>query len=491
MTTVADVVTTYTDDAIKAKLLGYLQAANAPVTDWNSGAFVRSLMVQWQQVLITYAGVPNPDPQLRQRIVAGGLPLLPDTPTSEASAWLTLVADQWFKTTRNFDLLGNQFAGTFTVQNVTLTCDGSHGPYSVTPGSHIVRSPVTGNRYISNGTGTIPTGGSVTIAFRSEFQQNSGNGFNYSDGPGTLTDLSANPLIGVTASNVAPNFSAVSTSPNPSVGAGTMTVAGATPAAPTGYDVQILTDGQVGTATFQYRANGGPWVGPNTTSASFTIPSGPTLTFVNDGLGSNPSFVHGDRYYFTSPGTPITTAGVDPESDQALLLRILARWPNLDAIPAEKHSVWAKQASVLVTRVRVSQDSTRPGYYVVTIAGKANPLSGGIQTAVQLYIDQRESISERADVQLATVYSVTMTGTAYVPAAKMAAVQAAVAARWNDYVNGTDIGGIIRGVVLEQFLRDAGAINATSISPIETALGATFVAVPVDIIASGLTWVAV
>jgi hypothetical protein len=490
MTTVADVVTTFTDDAIKAKLLGYLQAAKAPVTDWNSGAFVRSLMVQWQQVLITYAGVPNPDPQLRQRIVAGGLPLLSASPTAEASAWLTLVADQWFKTSRNFDPLGNQFAGTFTVQNVTMTCDGSHGPYSVTPGSHVVRSPVTGNRYISSGSGTIPTGGSVTVAFRSEFQQDSADGFNYSDGPGTLTDLSANPLLGVTVSNVAPNFSAVSTSPAPSVGAGTMTVSGATPAAPTAYDVQILTDGQVTAATFQYRANGGPWVGPNTTSASFTIPSGPTLTFVNDGLGANPSFIHGDRYYFTSPGTPITTAGVDPETDAALLLRILGRWPNLDAIPDEKHRVWARQASPLVTRVRVSQDATRPGYYVVTIAGKANPLAGAVQTAVQLYIDQRESIGAISDVQLATVYSVVMTGTVYVPASKMAAVQAAAAARWSDYVNSTDIGGVIRVTVLEQFLRDAGATNVASLSPLETALGATFVAVASNIIGS-LTWVAV
>lgn len=489
MTTIADVLPTYSDDAIKAKLLGYLQAAKAGVTDWNSGAFLRSLMIQWQQALINYAGTASPNPGLREVIFSGAVPLLPATPSAVSSAWLTLVADQLFDVQRNFDLGGARFAGTFTVQALTLTCDGSHGAYPVTPGSLYVRSQMTGNRYVSNGSATIPTGSLVVVPFRAEFSNDSANGFNYADGAGTLIDLGANPLEGVTASNVAPNFSAVS-SPTPPLGLGVVTVGGSTPLAPTAYDIKITLDGQVGTALFQCRTNGGPWSSNNATAATFTIPGGPTVAFANDGGGSDPSFIIGDDYYFTSPGTPITTVGIDPETDVALLDRCLARWPDLMVIPDERHRVWAKQASALVTRVHVSVDASLPGFYDVTIAGAANPLAGGVVTAVQLYINQREGIAAQSSVVAATVLTITPTGTVYAPAAKLAIIQAQAAANWNAYVNGTDIGGIVRVVKLEQFLYDAGATNVDSLlinAALSVVLTATQVAAPADIIA-GLTW---
>ncbi len=99
-------------------------------------------------------------------------------------------------------------------------------------------------------------------SFRAEFANDSASGRNYSDGAGTLTDLGANPMPGVTASNVAPSFSAVQSSPSPAAGLGVVGVSGSPPAAATAYDIEILVDGQVGVATFQYRANGGPWSAP-------------------------------------------------------------------------------------------------------------------------------------------------------------------------------------------------------------------------------------
>lgn len=493
MTTVADVMRTFSDDAIKAKLLGYLQAAKAPTTDWNSGAFLRSLAIAWQQELIDYVGVPNPLPGLRQRILEGAVPALASTSTSATSAWLALVADQTFDVQRNFDDTGAQFAATYTVQTMTLTCDVSHGPYSVTPGSHIVRSPKTGNRYISFGTATVPSNGFATVAFRAEFQQDSANGFNYSDGPGTLTDLSATPMIGVTASNVAPSFSDVSVSPNPPAGTGVVTVGGSPPAAVTAYDALITVDGQSGAALFQYRANGGVWSSNTATGAAVTIPSGPTITFTNDVGGANPSFIEGDRYSFTSPGTPITTHGIDPETDADLLLRCLERWPDPDVIPDEKHKVWAMEASPLITRVRVSVDATRPGFYDVTIAGAANPLAGAVRTLAQTYIDKREGIGAQSDVEVATVVSIVGAGTVYAPAAQLAAAQAQAAANWDDYVVGTDVGGVVRVAKLDQFLRDAGVVNAVGLlinGGTHVNLTSTQVAQPSDI-TTDLTWKAI
>lgn len=499
---VSDVLTTMSLAAIKAKLIGYLKDAKAAPTDWNSGAFLRSLMVQWSTALVDYVGPASPDPTLREVLFAGGFPILPDTPTAVASAWLTLVAEQLFNVVRNFSLAGVQFAGTFTVQTVTLTCDVSHGPYSITPGSHVIGAVVgvgangrsiIGNRYVSFGTATVPNNGSVTCAFRAEFGNDSINGFNYSDGAGTLADLSANPMPGVTASNVAPSFSAVTTSPSPAVGLGLVTVSGSPPAAATAYDVRIVADGQVGTATFQYRANGGAWSGTIVTAATYTIPSGPTLNFANDGGGANPSFIHDDRYTFTSPGSPIATQGLDPETDVDLLERCLSRWVALDDVLPEKHEAWAKEASALVKRVRVSGSSSKPGFYNVTIAGTVNPLAGGVVTAVQLYIDQREGITAQSTVAAATTVAIVASGPVYVPAAKLARAQAAAAALWVPYVNGTDIGGVVRLSKLEQFLRSAGVVDVGALdlnSGTEVDLTATQVALAGDITTS-LTWKAI
>ncbi len=154
MTTVASLIRTFTDDEIKAKLLGYLQAAKAPVTDWNSGSFLLTLARQWKLALLDFVGPAAPVPTLRETMLGVAFPILPGIPSAVASASLSVVCEQTFDTARNYELDGTQFANTFTVQSVTLTCDASHGPYSITPGSHYLRSPTTGNRYVSNETKT-------------------------------------------------------------------------------------------------------------------------------------------------------------------------------------------------------------------------------------------------------------------------------------------------------------------------------------------------
>ncbi len=283
------------------------------------------------------------------------------------------------------------------------------------------------------------------------------------------------------------------TDPSPSVGPGTVTVSGTPPAIASAYDIVITTTGQSGAAIFKYRSNGGAWVTNQTTSGAFVIPSGPTLNFTNDGGGANPSFVVGDRYYFTSPGTPITQQGVDPETDAALLARCLGRWTDPTATPDEKHRVWAKAASPLVTRVHVSAD-TKPGYYDVSIAGLVNPLAGGVVSAVQLYIDQHEGIGNVSTVAAASVVTVTPTGTAFVPAAQLSLVQSAASGAWNLYVNGTDIGGVVRIAVLEQILMDAGASDVAGLqlngSSSNLQLGTTQVGSPASLVPN-ITWVPV
>lgn len=489
-TLVTDVLATYVNDVIEAKLLGYLQSAQTPVTDWNESGFLRSLVLYWaQNGLGKVLNPATPDVQMRQAIVSGPVPLLAAAPTKSTSSWLTLVAAHLFGVRRNYSLAGVQFAGTFTQQAVTLFCDASHGPYAIAAGAFFLRSSVNGNRYKAITSGTVPNNGSVVVTFQSESPNDSVNGQNFADGAGTLTDIRDNPLPGVTCSNLGPSFSGVIPTPNPATGLGVVTVGGTLPAAPTAYDIGITTSGQSTTIVLQYRTNGGPWItGQHTTSSAFTIPSGPTVTFTNDGGGANPSFIAGDVYSFQSPGTPITQQGLDPETDTALLIRCLARWPSLAAgAVQDKHVTWAKAANALVLRARPTPTAT-PGILALTIAGASNPLSGGVVAAVQLYVDQHEAIGDITVVSAASVQTVTATGNVYVRAEMEAAVQAAAAVLWNAYVSSTDIGGTVRIAKLEEFLLDAGALDFDTLELNgggDVTLAYNQVAQATDIIASG------
>lgn len=468
-----------TTDQIKAKLLGYLVNQNLPTTDWFPGAFIRTLMaIHGTAAIVDIATA-------KIKIVQNGFPAEAITDN------LTVLAAQLFSLRRNFDVLGAQFAGTFTQQAVVLT--GTVGTHAVSPGSLWIRSSVTGNRYVAITSGTIPSSGSVTITFQAEHPNDSANGFNYADGPGTLTVLET-VWPGVTANNVAPAFSGVTAK---AVGLGVFTVTGSVSAAPTAYDVQITASGQVGAAAFQYRANGGPWSLVSLTTASFTIPgSAATIHFANDGGGANPSFISGDVYSFTSPGTPITQQGLDPETDAALLTRCYARWPDLASVSAvDKHVTWALASSPLVTRAKVVIDSTYAGRLLVTIAGAANPLAGGVVTAAQLYIDQREEIGDLSLVAAATVTTVTVVATVTIPAIHAAQIKADAQQLWNTYVGSAEVGGTIRRARFEEIVMDLGAIDVTGVTLNAVAanlvLATNAVGAAADIITTNVIWVPV
>jgi hypothetical protein len=479
--TVDDILVPLTSDQIKAKLLGYLANANLPTTDWFPGAFIRTLMsIHGTSALL--------DIQKAETAIAEN-----GFPSEAEDDNLTVLAVQLFNVRRNFNLTtGVQFGGTFTQQAVVLTGAGGVSSHAVTAGSLWVRSRVTGNRYVSITSGTIPASGSVTVTFQAEHPNDSANGSNYADGPGTLTVLET-LWPGVTANNVAPNFSGVT---KVAVGLGVFTVNGTPSAAPTAYDVAITLSGQVGTAIFHYRENGGVWSSTQVTAASFTIPSGPTIHFANDGGGANPSFIAGDVYSFTSPGTPITQQGLDPETDAALLTRCYARWGDLTAAPTvDKHVTWAMAADPLITRVKLAIDATYPGRLLVTIAGVSNPLSGGIVTAAQLYIDQREAIGDLSLVAAATVTLVTATATVTVPALRLVQIQNDAQVLWNSYIGAIDLGGTVRAAIFEQIVKDLGAIDVTGLqlngSPGNLVLATNAVGAPDDIITAHVIWVAV
>jgi hypothetical protein len=432
-------------DLVRTKLLSYWQAAELPITDWEPGAFMRSLLE------LTERGISDAGGGAIPTIVAGGFPESNGKPG--ASDWIELVAEQWFGRDR--------VKATFATQTVVLTCDGAHGPYTITAGVQIVYSPTTGNRYFAATGGTLNTSSTLTITVKAEMSNESIAGHNYVDTANTLTAL-VTPLAGVTVNNPPPNFSAVTTTPSPATGKGVVTVGGTPAANPTTYELIVTTSGQKAAAEMQSRVNGGAWSAVFTMGASYVFPSsGPTATFTDDPGGTNPSFIVGDMYSFTSPGSPITAPGFDKETDAKLLARCFARWPSLEAGGVEeKRARWAKLVDPLITRARVfATGVTYPGRAEVVIAGVTNPLAGGIATAVDLYIKQHDSIGDRTIVTIAGITTITPGGHVNVQRGNKSAVQAAATVLWNAYVLSTDIGGIVRISELVQALMDAGALD--------------------------------
>jgi hypothetical protein len=468
-------------DQLRTVLVGILQAANDPITDWNDGA-VRLTQMQYSALGINEL-LANTFPNQANCSYLGLVP-------AGQSGWIDLIAEQLFELAREPPVL--------TQQVVTVSSDGTSGPFTVGPGFFVI-SPLTGNRYFAITTGTLTTGApnSVQVTVQAEGPNEPSSGQFYGDGPNTLTELGT-PWAGVTVSNVPPNFSAVTSTPSPALGLGVVTVSGTPPVVGTAYDVQIVDDGQNTTAQLQYRTNGGPWSA--TTAMAATVNIGTVVVhFTNDVGGSNPSFRTGDVYSFSSPGSAIVQPGLAAETDVALIARCYGRWTDIAAIPEDKHAIWAKSANPAIVRVSVAVDTVIGGRYLVTIAGAPGtaPLSGTIVTEAQTVIDQQEGVTRISLVAAAANTTVTATndtgGFVKAPTDQLAEIQAAANLAWTAYVDSTDIGGTIRIAKLEQILLDAGATDLALLlfngAASNFILSANHAALAADL--SSLTWIPV
>lgn len=459
-----EILAPLSDDQLRSLLIAYLQADQDPVTDFESGGSRRT------QLEYVRLGLQDLLAKVVPSLAGAG-----NFATVSDDDWADLIAEQRFNTAR--------VAARMTQQIYKLTSTLAD-PLTIGVGQVLVTSPNTGNRYRNITGGSLPAGGTLVITVQAEGPNDTPNGIDYNDVAGSLTTF-INPIPGVTGSNLAPAFSGVTSTPSPALGLGVVTVTGTPPAAPTAYDFLITSSGQNTTAKFQWRANGGNWSSPVTMVAAYTIPTTSVVVhFANDAGGANPSFRAGDLYSFTAPGSPITQLGTDRESTAALIARCLAMWPSLAAGAVEDKRVkWAKAGSASVKRVRVLKDATYPGRVKVAIAGApgTSTLSGGIVTAVQLYIDRLEGAGDLSLVAAATAVTVIAGGAVEVPAGTLAFVQSRAEVAWVAYVNNTDIGGVIRIAELLQLLMDAGAsdvfgLNINSVFS-NLVLGATEVAI--------------
>jgi Baseplate J-like protein len=441
--TPTDILLPPTSDEIKQSLIEGLQVIPGnPIDDWHSGGVTRTV-VELERLT---------DEDLMQAALPAMLGQAAVDFPGTTSPWLTLSAAQLYSRTR--------VAAVTAVQTETLTCDGSHGPYTITAGQLWFRSATTGNRWVNTTGGTLNTSGTLAIQIQAE-----GPGATYNDPAGTIRTMLI-PLAGVTAVNTATDFSPIVPGTN-STGtlAASRTTVGVAPTAAT-FLIRIDSSGQVAAGAWSYSVDGGRTYRSAGAIATTDLvlasggASGTRVTFTNG--AASPSFVAGDLFSFTTPGSSFVTVGKDQESDATLIARCQARWPDLAVLPTQsRYLKWAKAASAEVKRVRLEEDATYLGKLYVTLAGVAGPVSGGAVTAVQNYINPRAPIGRIIEARNSSAVEILGAGVVTVAAAKLAAIQADAQARWQATLFAADIGQVMRVSDLERAVMDAGAIDFT------------------------------
>lgn len=439
MTTLAELIVPQTEDQLRARLMAYLSAAGLPTTDWSATGIERALMEMDTTALadLVSALVPN--------IAAGGLATL------STGGWLTMLGSENYQITRT--------AATHTTGTITLTCSASAGPYTIIA-NQLWFVSTAGRRYSNTTGGTLTSGGTLDVTVTSEFANDSATSalLNYVDGNNTIVAM-VTPLPGVTCNNGAASVSTVE-----HIGSGTGTATpGGSYSGTHSCTVYINTSGSYTAATWSYSVDGAAYSSPSA-GAVKTVSGSTTVTLAN-GTGT-PSFVAGDKYIFSWPGSWITTQGADEESDDALRARVIARWPALAPVPTSSvYDLWARLASAQVTRTLSSLSTTEPGRIDVLIGGQAGALTAGVISTVQAYIDQRVPLGDRPVVASISTDAITLVATVTVSAASLSAVQTQGQALLTDYFANLAINGTVRLADITEILMSCtGCVDVTALT---------------------------
>jgi hypothetical protein len=237
-------------------------------------------------------------------------------------------------------------------------------------------------------------------------------------------------------------------------------------------------------------------------AAQATLPKGGTLdlSFQAESPGAAYNVANGTITSLLTPlpgvtvsnpdpggGTWITTQGRDDETNESLVARCEARWPESGyGSPAASYDLWAKTADPSITRTKVAASGTVAGRTDVYVAGTAGPAGAGAVSAAQAYITPRAPFPSTAVVAAATAAATTVTATLYGKAqyetAALAAAQTGLAALFA----ATPIGGkIYRAALFEALMWPEGVENVVLAAP---AADVVLTAAQVATLTANLTW---
>ena len=425
-------------DQVKASLLSFLQARGFPVTDWAEGGVARTLVEMIARALAELS-------KLVAVIAASGFVAF------STGDWLTLVAAQVYALSRN--------PATFTQGVVILSDSAGAGPFTVVPGQLWFGSS-DGRRFANTIGGVLPKSGALSLAVQAE---SPGSAFNVPTG--SVTTL-LTPLPGVTAANPYQLGQVVQVGSGP----GTVTPSGL-PTVAAAVVVKILQGGGIGLATFAVATDGVTFGAPQPLGNPLLLPgTGITVALLG-------TFVAGDTYSF---GTSwITSSGTDPEPDDALRSRCLARWPSLGVAPnADVYDLWARTAAPQVTRTRVRPGATIPGRADLYLATASGPADAATVAAVDAYLQPRIPLTSTVSVASAGPVGVTAQATLYIQNGYQDSALAQATDNLSAYVNHVPIGGTVYTSDLISALQTPqGVRNVVLTAPAaDIALGPTEVA---------------
>lgn len=215
-----------------------------------------------------------------------------------------------------------QIAATFTKRRFTVT-NTTATPYGPIPSGNLVVLFPSGNRYVLDEEISVPASGAVQAIFRSYYANDSKKNLVYNDPSDSPIVLVTTDFGGLAITNPSTTFSEVAQSGS---GVGTVTPSGA-PVENYSVMVRVDTTGQAADIAWSTSLDGAPFVPQSGASVVNLGGSGITITLANN--GGDPAFAAGTTYYFSAPGSDVTSPGRDLETPQELGTRCRNLLPNL------------------------------------------------------------------------------------------------------------------------------------------------------------------
>lgn len=165
-------------------------------------------------------------------------------------------------------------------------------------------------------------------------------------------------------------------------------------------------------------------------------------------------------------GSSLTSPGADEESDVALRARCRDRWAELGSgSTAGAYRNWALAASSDVSEAVAVDTGTDTGTVDLILAGPSGPVSGGVVSTVQAYVDARVPLTVAATVRSATGVDLTITATLYGNAPDETTATAAATTAVEALIRSLGIGGKVYVAAVISALMAAGVKNVVMSLP--------------------------
>lgn len=351
-------------------------------------------------------------------------------------AWAPILAQQCFGVT--------PIAATYTKRRIKMT-NASANAYNKAAGKVIITCIPTGNRYINDEAYVSAGSDAVNVIFRSEFTVDSTHTYGDASGDG-ITFLTAD-LPGVTATNPADNYSAVT-----QVGAGLGTITPShVPDDTHAIAIRIDTGGHanVGAGGWSYQLDGsGGWTSVGFLNDATNVAGlNVNLTFA-DGGGY---FIAGTIYYFNWPGTDVTQVGRSAETPQELGVRVRAQQPLFAVLrddsgypiplspTAAGYQALVLQAFPEVKTCSVKASTTINNVVTIYVAGQGALLSASAVAAIGAWLAALGMTSDRISVSSPATQAITLAaGTVKVKSSQLVSAKVEAQRRVTLYLSGAD-----------------------------------------------------